>query len=83
MAVLLWLIGWDSSLCQSVSLCIRAFTLSDMNNSETSRSIIIKFHRKHYWGRGLAGLGFGPDRIRTLVSMATNSSHRVIMGKVL
>ena len=23
----------------------------------------------------------GPDRIRTLVSMATDSSHRVIMGK--
>ena len=28
-----------------------------------------------------AALGFGPDRIRTLVSMATDSSHRVIMGK--
>ena len=27
-------------------------------------------------------LGFGPDRIRTLVSMATDSSHRVIMGKI-
>ena len=25
----------------------------------------------------------GPDRIRTLVSMATDSSHRVIMGKHL
>ena len=77
------LIGWDSSLCQSASLCIRAFTVSDMNNSETSWPIIIKFHRKHYWGGGLAALGFGPDRIRTLVSMATNSSHRVIMGKIL
>ena len=28
-------------------------------------------------------LGFGPDGIRTLVSMATDSSHRVIMGKTL
>ena len=25
----------------------------------------------------------GPDRIRTLVSMATDSSHRLIMGKTL
>ena len=38
---------------------------------------------KHHWGGGLAALGFGPDRIRTLVSMATDSSHRVIMGKIL
>ena len=29
------------------------------------------------------GKGFGPDRIGTLVSMATDSSHRVIMGKML
>ena len=28
-----------------------------------------------------AALGFGQDRIRTIVSMATHSSHRVIMGK--
>ena len=28
-----------------------------------------------------AALGFGPDRIRILVSMATDSSNRVIMGK--
>ena len=38
---------------------------------------------KHHWGGGKAALSFGPDRIRTLVSMATNSSHRVIMGKML
>ena len=35
------------------------------------------------FGRGLAALGFGLDRIRTLVSMATDSSHRVIMGNIL
>ena len=29
----------------------------------------------------MAALGFGPDGINTLVSMATDSSHRVIMGK--
>ena len=30
----------------------------------------------------MIALGFGPGRIGTLVSMATNSSHRVIMGKI-
>ena len=30
---------------------------------------------KHHWGGGLAALGFGPDWMRTLVSMATDSSH--------
>ena len=28
-----------------------------------------------------ATVGFDPDRIRTLVSIAKDSSHRVIMGK--
>ena len=32
-------------------------------------------------GGALISLGFGPGRIGTLVSMATNSSHKVIMGK--
>ena len=54
-----------------------------MNISKTSRPIIIKFHLKHHWGGGLAALGFGPDRIRILVSIATDSSHRVIMGENL
>ena len=62
---------------------VRPYTLSDMNISETSWLIIIKFHLKHHWRGGLAALGFGPDQIRTLVSMATDSSHRVIMGKIL
>ena len=76
------LIGWDSSRRPSV----RPFTLSDMNISETSWPIIIKFRLKHHWGGdwlAMAALCFGPDRIRTLVSMATDSSHRFIMGKIL
>ena len=36
---------------------------------------------KHHWGRGKAALEFGADQIKNLVSMATDSSHRVIMGK--
>ena len=59
------------------------FTLSDMNISETSWPVIIKFHLKHHWGGGLAALGFGPNRIRTMVPMATDSSHMVLMGKIL
>ena len=42
-----------------------------MNISETSRSIVTKFYLKHHWVGGKDALGFGPDRIRTLVSMAT------------
>ena len=38
---------------------------------------------KYHWGGGKAALSFGPDRIRTQVSMATDSSHRVIMGKIM
>ena len=59
----------------SVHASVGPFTLSDMNISETSWPIIIKFHLKHHLGEGLAALGLGPDRI--------SSSHRVIMGKIL
>ena len=69
------------SLCYGTRAGVRLFTLSNMNISETSWPIVIKFHQKHHWDGGLAALGFGSDRIRTLVSMATDSSHRVIMGK--
>ena len=65
----------------SVRASVRASTLSNMNISETSRPISTKFYLKHHWGGGKAALGFGADQVRTLVSMATDSSHRVIMGK--
>ena len=45
-----------------------------MNTAETSWPINIKFHLEHYWGEELAKLGFGLNQIRTLVSMATDSS---------
>ena len=57
-----------------------------MNMSATSVPIAIKFKQKHHVVGGKAALGFRPNRIRTLVSMATDSSqssHRVIMGKIL
>ena len=43
---------------------------------------MIKFYLKHHLGRGNVVFGFGPGLIRTLVSMATDSSHRLTMGKV-
>ena len=61
----------------SVHPCI---THSDVNISETSWPIAIKFYLKRYWGWGKASLGFGADQMRILVSMATDSSHRVIIG---
>ena len=59
---------------------VRASTFSNMNISETSWPIDIKFHLEHHLGGGLAASGFGLDRIRTLVSMATDSSHRVTIA---
>ena len=49
------LIGWDSSRRPSV----RPLTLADMNISETSWPIIIKFHLTHHWGGRLAAFGLG------------------------
>ena len=61
--------------------CVRLFTLSNMNISATSWLIGMIFYLKHHWGEGKASVGFDLDRIRTLVSMATESCHRVIIGK--
>ena len=62
---------------------VRLFTLSNMNISATSWPIEMKFYLKHHWGGGKASVGFDPDWIRSLVSMATDSSHRVIIGKTV
>ena len=58
-------------------------TISNINISATSRLIATKFYLKHHWVGGKAVLGFEPDQITTLVSMATESSHRVIMEKTM
>ena len=34
------------------------------------------FRNQMYWGRGETAFGVGQDRIRTLVSIALDSSHR-------
>ena len=41
----------------------------------------LKFYVEHQWGGGEAALGFGADQIKTVVVMATKSSHWLIMGK--
>ena len=66
--------------CVSASVCPSVNT-SNMNISATSWPIGMKFYLKHHWGGGKASVRFDPDLIRTLVSMATDSSHRVIMEK--
>ena len=66
-------------MCQ----CMRPSTLLNINISETSGPIATKFYLKHHWGGGKAALGFEQDQIGTLVFMATDSSHWIIMGKIL
>ena len=61
--------------------CLCPLTISNMNISKTRGPIATKFYLKHHWSEGKPALGFGPGRIRTRVSMATDSSPRVIMGK--
>ena len=70
-----------ASVRASMCLCVRPLTLSNMNISATSGPIVTRFYLKHHWGGGKATLCFWPDRIGNLVSMPTDSSHRVIMGK--
>ena len=69
-------------LCVCLYVCLSVY-ISNLNLSATSKPIVTKFYLNHHWGRGKDALGFGPDLIGTLVSMATDSSHRVTMGKML
>ena len=67
----------------SVHPTVCPLTLSNMNISATSWTIGMKFYLKHHLGGGKDSVGFDPDWIRTLVSMATDSSLTVIMGKTV
>ena len=59
---------------EPASMCPSIYTIS-----ETSGPIVFKFHLRHHWAGGKAALGADP--FRSLVSMATDSSHSVIMEK--
>ena len=63
-------------------MCV-SVNIANLNFSAAGERIVTKFYLNHHWGGGKAALGFGPDRIGTLMSMATDISHRVIMGKML
>ena len=64
-------------MCQYVCLCVSVSKLSNMNISETSRPIATKLYLKHHGRRGKAAFGIRPDRIETLVFIASDSSHRI------
>ena len=67
-----------ASMCASVRPCVNTFKHEYLCNQLADRNEILS---EASLGWGKASVGFDPDRIRTLVSMATDSSHRVIMGK--
>ena len=71
-----------ASMLASVRPCVRALTLSNIDISATSGPIVTRLYLKHHWGGGKASLCFRPDQIGTLLSMATDSSHRDKMGKI-
>ena len=59
----------------SVRASVNIFKLEYLRNQWANRNQILS---EASLGWGLIALGFGPGRIGTLVSMATDSSHRVI-----
>ena len=71
-----------ASMRPSVRPCVRpcghTFKHEYLRNQQADYNQILS---EASLGWGKAALGFDADQIRTLVSMATDSSHRVIMGK--
>ena len=61
---------------------IRRLSSTSVHNfKEVSGPILIKFNVNHHLAGELTALGLGADCIKIVVSMATNSSHRLTMGK--
>ena len=61
---------------------VRPSTFSNDISSEAVRPIFSILHTKHLQVGGTKSYVFYSLRMRTLVAMATYSSHRLIMGKV-
>ena len=59
----------------------RPSTISKKNISEASGPILVKFNVNHHWVGGLTALGLGAECIKIVVSISTDSSHRLTMGK--
>ena len=71
-------------MCVCVCVCPSPLLKINTCISENSGPIATKFYLKHNWGGvGEAALGIEQDLIGTLVSMATDSSHWVLIGKIL
>ena len=66
---------------------VRLFTHLNTNISANRGPIANKFYLKYHWVEEKATLGFGSDRIRTVISkpnsMATDIFHRVKIQKIL
>ena len=67
------------SVCACICPCVNTFKHEYLRDQQADCNQILS---EAYWDGGKAALGFWPDRIGTLVSMATDSSHRVIIGKI-
>ena len=65
------------SVWLGVCVSINIFKLEYLRKQWANRNEILS-EPSLGWGKAL---GFGPDRIGTLVCMPTDSSHRVIMGE--
>ena len=65
-------------VCVSICLCVNIFKHEYLRNQWADCKF---FYLKHHLGGGKAAISFWPDQIGTLVSMATDSSHGVIIAK--
>ena len=72
------IVAQESLYQASVCVSVHTFKHEYLSNQRADHNQILS-EASLLWGK--AALGFGPDRIGTLVSNATYSSHRVIMGK--
>ena len=63
-----------------VRACVNTFKHEYLCNQRVDCNPILS---EASWGGGKAASGFWPDRIGTLVSMAKDSSHLVIMAEIL
>ena len=72
------LIVYQSSHRLCVHLCVNIFKHEYLRNQLADCNQILS---EASLGRGKAAICFWADQIGTLVSMATDISHRVIMGK--
>ena len=70
-----------ASVYMSVILCINNFKCEYLHRQWADHNKILAEESLESLGPSKATLCFGPDRTRTLISMATDSFHTVIMEK--